>query len=175
MDKLLVLINGLPASGKSTLGRALADTLGAQFLSKDIFKEALASCLDNAETIPDLGAVAMEAIWALARATPLPVVIDSWWFKPRDLHFAEAGIKQIQPDRAVEIWCDVPPEVAKARYRARRRAPLFQDQHHLVADWRVWAEQAAPLGLTPTVIVDTTRPIDCTDLADRIASATALR
>ncbi|MFD6222466.1 AAA family ATPase [Nocardia asteroides] len=42
MDKLLVLINGLPGSGKSTLGRALAPKLHAQFLSKDTVKVSLA-------------------------------------------------------------------------------------------------------------------------------------
>ncbi|MFQ6395393.1 AAA family ATPase [Nocardia sp. KC 131] len=171
MDKLLVLVNGLPGSGKSTLGRSLAHTLSAQFLSKDIVKEALASCVDNALAIPAIGGIAMDALWALARATPETVVIDSWWFKPRDLQFAEAGIERTRADCAVEVWCDIPAEVAKARYASRRRAALHQDERLLADDWAIWAERAEPLGLLPTVVVDTTQPVDCAELAERIKLA----
>lgn len=171
VDKLLVLVNGLPGSGKSTLGRSVAQALGAQFLSKDIVKEALAACVDNALAIPAIGGIAMDALWALARATPETVVIDSWWFKPRDLQFAKVGIEQTEADLAVEVWCDVPAEVARARYTSRRRAALYQDEQHLADDWTAWAGQAEPLGLTPTVVIDTTRPVDCADLAEKIKLA----
>lgn len=166
-----MLVNGLPGSGKSTLGRSLAHALGAQFLSKDIVKEALATCVDDALAIPEIGGIAMDALWALARATPETVVVDSWWFKPRDLQFAAAGVMQSGADLAVEVWCDVPAEVAKARYTNRRRAALYQDEQRLADDWMVWAEQAEPLGLTPTVVIDTTRPVDYADLVERIKAA----
>ncbi|MFI5716355.1 AAA family ATPase [Nocardia sp. NPDC051750] len=171
MDKLLVLINGLPGSGKSTLGRALATTLNAQFLSKDAVKEALAACVDDAEAVPGLGGIAMDAVWALAQATPKSVVVDSWWFKPRDLQFAAAGIERAQADRAVEIWCRVPPETARARYAARHRPAFYQDHQRLAEDWDRWAEQAEPLELIPTVFVDTTQPVDCAALAEQMAEA----
>ncbi|MEV5837248.1 AAA family ATPase [Nocardia sp. NPDC052112] len=171
MDKLLVLVNGLPGSGKSTLGRSLAQTLGAQFLSKDIVKEALATCVDDALAIPAIGGIAMDALWALARATPETVVIDSWWFKPRDLQFAKVGIAQTGAELAVEVWCDAPAEVAKARYANRRRAALYQDEQRLANDWTLWAEQAEPLGLTPTIVIDTTLPVDCIDLVEQIKLA----
>ncbi|MGW6727233.1 AAA family ATPase [Nocardia sp. NPDC055029] len=166
-----MLVNGLPGSGKSTLGRSLAHTLEAQFLSKDIVKEALATCVDDALTIPEIGGIAMDALWALARATPETVVVDSWWFKPRDLQFAAAGIKQSGADLVVEVWCDVPAEVARVRYASRRRTVLHRDEQRLAEDWTVWAEQAEPLGLMPTVVIDTTRPVDCADLARRIKIA----
>ncbi|MEV0295444.1 AAA family ATPase [Nocardia sp. NPDC050710] len=171
MDKLLVLVNGLPGSGKSTLGRSLAAALSAQFLSKDAVKEALAACVDDPVAIPALGGIAMDTVWVLARSTPTAVVIDSWWFKPRDLQYAVAGIEKTGADRAVEVWCDVPAEVANARYASRRRAELYQDRQHLANDWDAWVEQAAPLGLTPTVVVDTTRPVDCVELAQQIQLA----
>ncbi|MFI6604780.1 AAA family ATPase [Nonomuraea sp. NPDC050536] len=47
MADLLVLVNGLPGAGKSTLGRPLATQLNARFLSKDAVKEALATCADG--------------------------------------------------------------------------------------------------------------------------------
>ncbi|WP_040694793.1 AAA family ATPase [Nocardia vinacea] len=168
MDKLLVLVNGLPGSGKSTLGRSLARTLNAQFLSKDTVKEALAACLDDADDLHALGGIAMDTVWALAQAIPGIVVIDSWWFKPRDLHFARTGIRNTGASRAVEIWCDVPSGLAKARYASRNRPALYQDEQRLADDWDIWAAHAAPLELTATLVVDTTGPVDYSRLADRI-------
>lgn len=37
----IVIINGLPGTGKSTLGRAVSDHFGWPFLSKDVFKEIM--------------------------------------------------------------------------------------------------------------------------------------
>ncbi|WP_198163801.1 AAA family ATPase [Nocardia violaceofusca] len=84
MGRLLVLVNGLPGAGKSTVGQALARVLGARFLSKDTVKEGLAACVDDPADLPDLGGVAMDAVWSLARTSPTSVVIDSWWFAPRE-------------------------------------------------------------------------------------------
>ncbi|WP_280400084.1 AAA family ATPase [Nocardia carnea] len=171
MDKLLVLINGLPGSGKSTLGRALAATLNAQFLSKDAVKEALAAYVYDREVGAELGGVAMDTVWALARAVPQSVVIDSWWFKPRDLRYAAAGIETVRADRVVEVWCRVPADTARQRYMTRRRSDLYRDRQRLADHWETWAEQAEPLGLAPTVFVDTTQPVDCAELAARIELA----
>ncbi|WP_433685185.1 hypothetical protein [Nocardia sp. CA-119907] len=61
----------------------LARELNAQVLSKDVVKEDLAECISCPEDLPSLGAVAMEAVWAMAAAIPRSVVIDSWWFSRR--------------------------------------------------------------------------------------------
>ena len=171
MGKLLVLINGLPGSGKTTLGRSLAPALNAQFLSKDAIKETLATCIDNPIDIPALGGIAMDTAWTLAHAIPGTVIIDSWWFKPRDLAWAKAGIETAGAGRIAEVWCEVPADVARNRYKNRQRAALYQDAQRLTSDWDTWAEHASPLGLAPTVLVDTTRPVNCDDLAQRIEHA----
>ena len=43
----LVLVNGLPASGKSTFSTYLAEALGCPAISKDFFKEIIGSQLDS--------------------------------------------------------------------------------------------------------------------------------
>jgi len=168
MGKLLVLVNGLPGAGKSTVGQALAPALRARLLSKDAVKEALATCVEDPAALPDLGGVAMDAAWSMARTSPTSVVIDSWWFAPRDTQFARAGIEKVGADRAVEIWCDVPPSVARTRYASRRRPGFYHDAQRLGTQWDRWAREAAPLGLTPVVTIDTTRPVDYTALAAQI-------
>lgn len=167
MDKLLVLINGLPGSGKSTLGRALAPKLHAQFLSKDTVKESLATCVDTIDP-GVLGGIAMDTAWALAGAVPGTVVIDSWWFKPRDLRHARTGILTTEATHAVEVWCAVDAATARSRYANRRRPAIHRDTQRLADDWADWAAEATPLGLTNTLVVDTTGPVDCALLADRI-------
>jgi predicted kinase len=156
----LVLVNGLPGSGKTTLATGLAAELGAVLLSKDAVKEALATVLPASVAVPDLGVVAIEAVWSLARRLPGIVVVESWWFRPRDLRFAEIEIRSVGAARAVEIWCDVPAEVARQRYATRVRSPLHDDARRLARDWDAWAAGAEPLGLTPVLRADTSRPVD---------------
>ncbi len=163
-----MLVNGLPGAGKTTLGAALSRSLNACFLSKDAIKEALAECLDSAIGVPELGGIAMDTVWALAKESPADIVIDSWWFKPRDLNFARAGIQKSGAHRVVEIWCDLPAETARVRYISRQRSPIHQDAQRLNENWDHWAAHAAPLGLAPALVVDTSRPVDVTDLAERI-------
>ncbi|GAB3207505.1 AAA family ATPase [Nocardia tengchongensis] len=173
MDRLLVLVNGLPGAGKTTLGHALSRSLNAWFLSKDVVKEALADCLENAFEIPELGGVAMDTVWALARSSPGDVVIDSWWFRPRDRAFARAGIEKSGARRVVEVWCDVPAAVARNRYESRRRAAIHRDRERLAENWDNWAAYAEPLGLAPIVTVDTTCAVDLADLAKQITALSA--
>ena len=92
MASALVMVNGLPGSGKTTLAVAEAGWMNAQLLSKDAVKEALAADLEDPTIVTSLGAIAMEAVWALAAALPGTVLIESWWFRPRDISFAQAGL-----------------------------------------------------------------------------------
>jgi hypothetical protein len=92
----------------------------------------------------------MDAVRALAQGASRSVVIDSWWFEPRDLPFAVAGVEQVRADRAVEVWYRVPAETARARYAQRCRPALYQDDQRLADHWNTWAEKVAPLGFLPT-------------------------
>jgi predicted kinase len=161
----VVLVNGLPGSGKTTLAVALAAALGVQCLSKDAVKEAIAAILEDPSMVGPLGSVAMDTVWALAAVIPATVVIESWWFRPRDLLLAEAGLGVVSAPSAVEIWCDVPADLARTRYETRNRPLFYDDVRHLADDWPVWASQAQPLALTPVLRVDTSRTVDHVELA----------
>ena len=163
------MVNGLPGSGKSSLAPRLAAGLGAACLDKDRIKEALADAVVT--EVPRLGAVAMETVWNLAAALSGMVVVDSWWFRPRDLAHARAGLARSGAGAAVEIWCDVPAGLARARYVARKRHAVHADAEKLATEWAGWAATAAPLGLGPVIRVDTAATVDVRALADEVRSA----
>lgn len=160
-------MNGLPGSGKTTLAAGLAPALPAPLVAKDALKEALADAVRGVPSYT-LGKVAMEAAWSLAESLPGTVVMESWWYKPRDAAFVEAGLRRCGSPAVVEVWCEVPAEVALARYEARRRHPVHENARRLADSWVQWVEYGEPLGVGPTVRVDTGRPVDPEPLAGEI-------
>jgi predicted kinase len=66
--EFLVLVNGLPGSGKTTLAGRLSGALGAPLVSKDAIKEGLA---------PErAGIVASETMWEVAAELAGLVVLE---------------------------------------------------------------------------------------------------
>jgi predicted kinase len=158
-----VLISGLPGSGKTTLAGELSARLGAPLISKDAIKETLT------DRPPDrAGVAASEAMWDLAAGMDGLVVLESWWFRPRDLGYVEAGLRRCGNPGAVEIWCEVPPDLALARVRARRRAAIHQDELKVAAHWDEWVAGAEPLGVAYGMRVGTDGPVDVAGLAERV-------
>lgn len=125
--KRIVLVNGVPASGKSTLAARLvrhlhADGVAAVPFALDTVKEALFDHIGTGDRDHNrmLGRASYQAVFDTIAAFPddLVPVFDAWHgFQPNAVlrdHLARAGI-----DAAMELWCDIAPETAAARYRAR--------------------------------------------------------
>jgi glucokinase len=167
MSALVVLVNGLPAAGKTTLARALSQALRLPLFSKDTIKEAHADVLGS--TPPPgwtqrhwnaaLGAAANETMWALLTAAPAGAILESCW--PTEYrHFAVQGLHRAGKHVPLEIWCDVPIEVARRRFEQRHpRHPIHGDPL-TDAEWERWRTTAQPLGIGPLIRLDTTRPLD---------------
>jgi predicted kinase len=171
----VILVNGLPGSGKTTLGSQLSQHLDVPFLSKDRIKEALADAVSAPVRGAALGGVAMDAVWMLAAAIPGCVVIDSWWFRPRDLQFAYEGLVVAKAEAIVEIWCDVPIALARARYDSRQRSSIHQDDRDMSAEWEAWASEGIPLAICPVIRIDTTVAVDASSLIAQINAVSAAR
>ncbi|MCM4079682.1 AAA family ATPase [Paractinoplanes hotanensis] len=164
MAERIVLVNGLPGSGKTTLATALAAELAVPLISKDAIKEALAAAAPQVPAAA-LGRTASELMWTLAAAIPGGVVLESWWFRPRDLTFVRDGLGRAGAGQIVEVWCDVPGEVARERYARRARPAFYEDDRHLTESWPRWLVEAAPLGLSLEMRVRTDTAVDIPGLA----------
>ncbi|MEV4111525.1 AAA family ATPase [Nonomuraea sp. NPDC049695] len=127
----LVLVGGPPASGKSTLGGALADRLGYTLLRSDRIRKELAG-LDPARSasapyrqgIYDPAHTARTYAELLARAELLlrqgePVVLDASWSDEGHRATAAEVAGRTSSDM-VALLCTVMPQIASARLATRR-------------------------------------------------------
>lgn len=170
MADRIVLVNGLPGSGKTTLAAALSAALGVPVISKDAVKEALYAAVPTARP-GILGPVAMDAAWSLAADAPGSIVLESWWFRPRDLAYAEANWRRCGRPELIEVWCDVPASVARERVVARRRPAVYEDEQRLATVWDDWARRAEPLGIGPVIRVPTVSDVDIAEVAQLVRTA----
>ncbi|GAA1493565.1 AAA family ATPase [Curtobacterium herbarum] len=177
MAQVAIIVNGMPGSGKSTVGAALAEVLGCPFLSKDRVKEPLADIAGP--TIPSavLGGIAMDTVWSMAGAVENGVVVDAVLLPSRDRDFLEAGLTTAGSPRVVEVWCDVDRANAEARLRERYEPgtlPIRHDVHGdlaaILAFWDEHEATAGPVGVGPVVRVQTDRPYDVGGLVQEIAA-----
>lgn len=163
MATAAILVNGLPGSGKMTIGAKLASLLGCPLLSKDAVKESLADLSGPTIPGPVLGGIAMDTVWSMAAGIQDGVVIESFWFAGRDDEFAREGIVRSGASKVVEVWCEVPPDVARERFEARQRHPIHR------TEFGGWAG-AQPIAIWPVVRVDTTTAVDFDALLPELAS-----
>ncbi|WP_083393025.1 AAA family ATPase [Curtobacterium sp. MMLR14_010] len=175
MAQVAIIVNGMPGSGKSTIGAALAEVLGCPFLSKDRVKEPLADIVGPMIDSRPLGGIAMDTVWAMAGAVENGVVVDAVWLRARDRSFLEAGLASAGSPRAVEVWCHVDVETARERLADRYdpgspvRHEVHGDLTDVLAFWDEHGADAGPTGLLPVVTVDTTKPYDVGALVQEIA------
>lgn len=120
--KTVILVNGIPASGKSTVTRELSSYLGAPSLTIDGIKEPFMAAFETIDRPFNrkLGCAAYEVIWSIIAQAPANCVwiVDAWFgFQPKDalLRF----LQQAGVERVLEIWNQISPELAVSRYAQR--------------------------------------------------------
>jgi hypothetical protein len=115
----------------------------------------------------------MRAAWSLVAAIDGTVVFEAWWYRPRDLTYAEEGWALCGRPPVVEVWCDVDPEVAGHRYANRCRHRVHEDATRFAGSPSLWSAStdAAPLGLGPVVRVRTEGAVDVVAVARAVTAA----
>jgi predicted kinase len=167
----LIVVNGVPGSGKTTLGSALARRLGCAFLSLDAIKEEL---VVHAPQTPRewLRDDAEEEVVRRLKGFEGEAVLDIWISPRRDTARLTALLEPWWPT-LVEVRCEVPAEVAVARYAARDRGwPHLPPDEQTLARIRTAVAHPEPLDAPRTVVVDTTRRVPVASLARTLRAET---
>ena len=156
----LILVGGLPGTGKSTLAEGLARETGARVLRSDALRKSMAGVplamgaaapFEEGLYQPETTARVYEEL--LAQAGPLlsqgeTVVLDASWTHAPWRREARR-LARLRGACIVELRCEVPDEVARARMAARHGAggdpsdatPDVADRMHAAAD--PWPEAIA--------------------------------
>jgi predicted kinase len=179
----VVLVSGVPGTGKSTIAGPLAAELGFALLAKDRIKEVLADALDVGAGVPvgrvpglwilgpvdpelsrRLGAAAMELMWALAADTPAVVLDANFWVDDERLRRRIRALSACP----VEVHCTCPVPLAAQRYQARsgsrHRIHAQRGAGGILRPEHI-ARSARPAGAGPVIAVDTAGPVDVPALA----------
>ncbi|MCR8630398.1 AAA family ATPase [Paenibacillus radicis (ex Xue et al. 2023)] len=166
---LLVIINGLPGSGKTTLGKWLAVEARLPHFSRDGIYETLYDSLDcrMAGIPPQLGAASFAFLYSVAGnllAAGQSLVVEGFFGKP-ELRTAEfLQLQQKHDFKPIQILCQADGQVLLERYLTRAgRADRHEGHQDL--EWlehnreRLLQGMLPPLTLDgPIVNLDTTDP-----------------
>lgn len=176
--KTAVFVNGVPASGKSSVAREVSEYLRAPLLALDTVKESLFEHLGTGDRDYNrkLGKACYQAIFALVGDFPSDsiAVVDAWFgFQPMEI--LQQHIERAKIMRVIEIWCHASPDVIGTRYLARTAQ---RSSGHLGPDYVpeliALASRARPTGLFPVIDVDTEQMDWSTGLIDQMKNLLAV-
>ena len=176
-----IIVTGIPASGKSTIGQAVAAALGLAMFDKDEILEALFNSrgVGNADWRRELSRAADDELKEKALRSE-GAVISSWWHHPASNVDTGTPVEWLSsfPGVVVELHCVCSPHIAAERFRSRTRHEGHLDHLKTHAELLASFEQQAalgPLGLGRLVEVKTERNVDLEPVLAQIdiASTTA--
>ncbi len=159
---VLLLVNGLPATGKTTLARTVAAELGWPVLHKDDVKEILFDTLGYSTRAESrrLGVATSALLFHMIDAqlaAGVDCVLENN-FKPDAAREQINAICALRQARALQIFCECAPELRVQRFLGRARHPGHADDEitqEIAGAMR--AETLEPVALdAPLLRVDTT-------------------
>jgi hypothetical protein len=164
----VIIVNGVPGAGKTTLAAPLAQVLQIPLLAKDAIKEALFDAVGGAAPRRPIGVLASESQWTIAGFFDGSLLLESFYAAGRDEPFVERGLTALGNPRGIEIWCDIALDIAFERYRTRPRHHAHADDSRL-DEWWTLATDARPMTGLPVLRVRTDGPVDIEAVATQIA------
>jgi predicted kinase len=167
---LLLVVTGMPSSGKTTVAEGLARRLRLPLVAKDEIKESLYESLGAEDVFSSsvLGGAAYALIFAMARTmlgSGVSLIVEANFFRGQEGEFAS-----LPEHRLVQLHCDAPLAILFERYANRSRHAGHHDAEklkELPARFESGVHNA--LSLPGDVIeLDTTQSVDLSALAARI-------
>ena len=176
MRNQYLIVSGIPASGKSTIARALSDALGLEMLDKDAILEDLfdKEGIGDAQWRTVLSRTADELLRERARQSASAVIV-SWWRHPASTSASGTSTEWLSDLQGslIEINCVCDPIIAAQRFksRTRHRGHLDQFKSHTDLEASFKAHAAlGPLGIGRLVSVNTDGSVKLDDVLLKINS-----
>jgi predicted kinase len=151
---IVLIVGGLSGSGKSSLARELATSLGAELLSSDVVRRELFGSqgrpaeVDQGVYRPESRRQVYQELFNRAAALHserINVVLDATFSKVADL-LAACGSATDPHALLLAIECHCPPEIARQRIIARQQASSDPSQATLAVfeqqwtSWQAWPQ-----------------------------------
>jgi len=170
VTRSIIVVTGLPASGKTTLARLLGVELGFVVIDKDDFLETLLGSVQefNAEFRFRCSRDADKQFEEAARAAG-DVILVSHWQGPnehRESGTPSAWLREF--DSVVEIVCHCSVATALERFKNRNRHAGHGDNRSDLSVLQRWFEEDSlriPLGIGSLITVNTEAIVDIKKLA----------
>jgi predicted kinase len=180
----LIIINGMPATGKTTIARSLSEQLNVPVIAKDTIKEFLFDTLGvkDRDWSRLLGGTSNDVLYLLADALlggGQSIIMESSF----ERKFARSQIKtliQTYHPLVTEIYCTTERTVRRKRFMERnqsgkRHAGHLDHTNYLADTDEEPIEKYSPLKFSAAqyIEIDTTDPrsVDIDTLATRLASS----
>ena len=161
-----IVVSGIPASGKSTVGTIISTRLNMEFLDKDAILESLfeSKGIGDAEWRSRLSREADEILRERALQSEGAVIV-SWWRHPLSNANTGTATEWLSGlgGRCIEVYCVCDPAVAAERFARRKRHAGHLDQNKNYAELNESFEkhaQLGPLGLGALIKVATDQKLD---------------
>lgn len=183
---VLIIVNGLPGAGKTTLTKRIASDVGLPAFSRDGIYETLYDALacESNGCPPLLGRASFTFLYAVASsilAAGQPLIVEGFFGNPalRGAEFRQ--LQQAHDFEPFQILCKADGKVLLERFLARMKSEERHTGHH--RQDLAWIEQhkerllqghLTPLALGGQLVeIDTTTPrsFDYADLLQRIRAA----
>ncbi len=165
MNQKLIIVNGLPASGKSTLAKRLSDSLQIPYFGKDDFKELLVDStgLVDLETTRKFGKVSYELQFLVAKrclSVRTSLIIEGNFTLGNATELFVQEMKSSSFD-TYEIQCFAKGDILVERFLSRDRHQAHTNMSD--AEYRAYAEglrveKLPQLGFSNYLEVDTSLP-----------------
>jgi hypothetical protein len=174
-EPFLIVLSGLPASGKSTLARQLQTALHLPLIDKDDILAPFNNHLNptSIEQKRLLSASADEAFVTLAQKLNRGIIC-SFWHHPGATNTPGTATDwlRLMPGKVLEIYCHCSAETAIERFTIRQqKAAIGEAVKAMSAGARAeYQIQVAlgPLALTDSISVDTEEPVNLQPLLPKI-------
>ncbi|WP_300000318.1 AAA family ATPase [uncultured Cedecea sp.] len=150
--KKLIIVNGIPASGKSSVTKVIANYFSFPVLSIDEIKEPFMVQFADVIDRPlnrKLGYAAYEAMFNIVKSSPPEVIfIMDAWFGFRDKSVLKDYLKNTGDVQVIEIWVKASATLVAERYKNRCGGRIKgHPGEEYIPELMLLAESAEPMNI----------------------------